>query len=64
MCTKLVVFCTHRKKQNEATKKAIRECKGEKVNLKRVNAQPKTGYFYKIEAAPETIQPLPYVDLV
>jgi hypothetical protein len=29
-----------------------------------VNTQPKTGYFYSLEATPETIQPLPYVDLV
>lgn len=53
-----------RKQTNEATKKAIRESKGEKVNLKRVNAQPKAGYFYSLAATPETIQPLPYVDLV
>jgi hypothetical protein len=32
--------------------------------LKRENTQPKTGYFYNIENAPETIQPTPYVDLV
>jgi hypothetical protein len=36
----------------------------ERVVLKRQNSQPKAGYFYNIEAAPETIQPLPYVDLV
>lgn len=53
-----------RKKENEATKRNVRETKGEKVNLKRVNAQPKAGYFYSITAKPETIQPLPYVDLV
>ena len=33
-------------------------------HLIRLPAQPKTGYFYKIEEAPTTIQPLPYVDLV
>jgi hypothetical protein len=36
----------------------------EKQNLKRENVQPKTGYFYKLENKPQTIQPLPYVDLV
>ena len=53
-----------RKKSNEETKKAVREGKQERQNLKRQNAQPKTGYFYQLEATPETIQPLPYVDLV
>ncbi|RYG68742.1 hypothetical protein EON64_04505 [archaeon] len=53
-----------RKKENEDIKKAVRESKGEKVNLKRVNAQPKTGYFYSVAASPETIQAKVYVDLV
>ncbi len=53
-----------RKKENESIKKAVREGKAQKQNLKRENTQPKAGYFYKVEATPETIQPLPYVDLV
>eukprot|EP01038_Epipyxis_sp_PR26KG_P014749 gene14749-19828_t len=53
-----------RKKTNEATKAAVRSGKAQKVSLKRVNKQPKTGYFYTLTATPETIQPLPYVDLV
>ncbi len=53
-----------RKAENERIKKAVREGKTEKVSLKRANAAPKAGYFYKVEATPETIQPLPYVDLV
>lgn len=52
-----------RKKQNEDIKAAARKG-GAKQNLKRENAQPKAGYVYKIEQEPQTIQPLPYVDLV
>jgi large subunit ribosomal protein L21e len=52
-----------RKKENEQIKAAARKG-GPKVNLKRVNTQPKAGYVYKIDKTPETIQPLPYVDLV
>jgi len=37
---------------------------GEKKSLKRQATQPKEGYFYTLEATPETIQPVPYVDLV
>jgi len=53
-----------RKKTNEATKKAVREGKMDKQNLKRQNTQPKLGYAYTISEKPTTIQPLPYVDLV
>jgi large subunit ribosomal protein L21e len=53
-----------RKKENDAHKKLVREGKAEKRDLKRHNAEPKKGYFYTVEATPETIQPLPYVDLV
>lgn len=53
-----------RKATNESIKKAVRDGKIERQNLKRENTQPKTGYFYNVEIAPETIQPLPYVDLV
>eukprot|EP01039_Chlorochromonas_danica_P004242 gene4242-4661_t len=53
-----------RKQTNEAHKKAVREGAAEKKNLKREHVQPKAGYFYQVEAKPETIQPLPYVDLV
>ena len=51
-----------RVKENEAAKAAAR-AGGEKVNLKRENANPKAGYVYKGEEA-TTIQPIPYVDLV
>lgn len=60
-CQKQIIS---RKKTNEAIKAAVRAGKGEKQNLKRVNTQPKTGYFYTLSNTPETIQPLPYVDLV
>jgi hypothetical protein len=53
-----------RKMQNEDTKKAVREGKAERQNLKRQNTQPKAGYFYTLTDTPETIQPAPYVDLV
>ena len=53
-----------RKKANDAHKAAVKAGKAEKKNLKRVNTQPKASYFYQLEATPETIQPLPYVDLV
>mmetsp|Transcript_29444 Transcript_29444/g.80533 ORF Transcript_29444/g.80533 Transcript_29444/m.80533 type:complete len:161 (+) Transcript_29444:28-510(+) len=53
-----------RRKENEAHKAAVRAGKAEKKDLKRVNTQPKAGYFYTVENTPETIQPLPYVDLV
>ena len=52
-----------RVKDNENAKKAVREG-GDKVNLKRENKQPKSGYVYKSASAPTTIQPLPFVDLV
>ena len=45
-------------------KKEVREKGGAKVNLKRQNTQPKAGYFYTLEAVPETIQPVPYVGLI
>jgi len=60
-CQKQIIS---RKKENEAIKKSVKEGTSERQNLKRVNTQPKAGYFYTLEATPETIQPLPYVDLV
>lgn len=60
-CQKQIIS---RKQSNEAHKKAVREGKAEKTSLKRENTQPKKGYFYALENTPETIQPLPYVDLV
>ena len=51
-----------RVKENEEAKKAAR-AGGEKVSLKRENANPKAGYVWKGDA-PTTIQPIPYVDLV
>lgn len=53
-----------RRKSNDEYKKKVRAGEAVKINLKRENSQPKAGYFYTVEAAPETIQPLPYVDLV
>mmetsp|Transcript_5648 Transcript_5648/g.4048 ORF Transcript_5648/g.4048 Transcript_5648/m.4048 type:complete len:161 (-) Transcript_5648:154-636(-) len=53
-----------RKASNEEHKRNVREGKGEKKSLKRQAVQPKEGYFYTIDNAPETITPLPYVDLV
>lgn len=52
-----------RKKENEAIKAAARKG-GEKKFLKRLPTQPKIGYVFKLSEAPETIQPLCYVDLV
>ena len=49
-------------KENEAAKAAAR-AGGEKVNLKRENANLKAGYVLK-GRCPTTIQPIPYVDLV
>eukprot|EP00597_Dinobryon_sp_UTEXLB2267_P000169 CAMPEP_0170057108 /NCGR_PEP_ID=MMETSP0019_2-20121128/244_1 /TAXON_ID=98059 /ORGANISM="Dinobryon sp., Strain UTEXLB2267" /LENGTH=109 /DNA_ID=CAMNT_0010261745 /DNA_START=178 /DNA_END=507 /DNA_ORIENTATION=- len=53
-----------RKKENEAIKAAVRAGTQERVSLKRANTLPKLGYCYTLTATPETIQPLPYVDLV
>lgn len=53
-----------RKVENEAHKAAVRAGKAEKKVLKRQNAEPMASYFYTLESTPETIQPLPYVDLV
>lgn len=54
-----------RVKSNEAAKAAVRGG-AEKVTLKRLPKQPKGGFFYTFPSAEgaETIQPLPYVDLV
>jgi large subunit ribosomal protein L21e len=52
-----------RKVENEAIKNAVR-AGAPRQNLKRQNTQPKSGYFYTLTNTPETIQPLPYVDLV
>ena len=51
-----------RVKENEDAKKAAR-AGGEKVNLKRENANPKDGYVWA-GVLPSTIQAIPYVDLV
>ena len=51
-----------RRRANEAAKAAHR-AGGEFVNLKRIPKQPKEGFFLDI-GAPETITPVPYVDLV
>jgi len=53
-----------RKKENEAHKAAVRSGSTPKKMLKRLPRQPKEAYFYDLEKEPETIQPLPYVDLV
>ena len=53
-----------RKTANEAIKKSVRAGSAAKQSLKRLPTQPKAGYFYSLEDAPETIQPLAYVDLV
>ncbi|KAJ1438162.1 ribosomal protein L21e-domain-containing protein [Ochromonadaceae sp. CCMP2298] len=60
-CQKQII---ERKKSNEAHKKAVREGTATKANLKRIPKQPKSGYFFGQEEKPETIQPLPYIDLV
>jgi hypothetical protein len=49
---------------NQAHKTAVLAGKAEKISLKREARQPKKGYFYALDTAPETITPLPYVDLV
>jgi large subunit ribosomal protein L21e len=52
-------------RSNEATKKAVREAGSEKKNLKRLPTQPKKGFFLEMEGkTPETIQALPFVDLM
>jgi len=53
-----------RKQSNEQIKNDVRAGKAPRQNLKRENTQPKSGYFYTLTSTPETIQPLPYVDLV
>jgi len=60
-CQKQIIS---RKKENEAIKLAVKEGTGERQNLKRVNKQPKQGYFYVLTNTPQTIQPQPFVDLV
>ena len=52
-----------RVKANEAAKTAAAES-GEKVDLKRHPVQPKAGYVYELGEGPETVQALPFVDLV
>lgn len=53
---------TRRIKENEAAKAA--NSAGAKLNLKRQPKQPKEGYIYEMVDKPETIQPVPFVDLV
>jgi large subunit ribosomal protein L21e len=53
-----------RRLANEAHKKAVLQGTATRKSLKRQAVQPKAGYFYKVEATPETITPIPYVDLV
>jgi large subunit ribosomal protein L21e len=52
-----------RKLSNDEHSAAVRAGTAEKKLLKRLPTQPKEAYFYNIEGI-ETIQPLPYVDLV
>eukprot|EP00633_Aureoumbra_lagunensis_P001276 CAMPEP_0197286426 /NCGR_PEP_ID=MMETSP0890-20130614/1836_1 /TAXON_ID=44058 ORGANISM="Aureoumbra lagunensis, Strain CCMP1510" /NCGR_SAMPLE_ID=MMETSP0890 /ASSEMBLY_ACC=CAM_ASM_000533 /LENGTH=133 /DNA_ID=CAMNT_0042754725 /DNA_START=141 /DNA_END=542 /DNA_ORIENTATION=- len=52
-----------RVKTNEAAKQKARES-GEKVPLKRVPKQPKDGFVIAIPEQPETMQPIPFSDLV
>mmetsp|Transcript_2072 Transcript_2072/g.2186 ORF Transcript_2072/g.2186 Transcript_2072/m.2186 type:complete len:160 (+) Transcript_2072:43-522(+) len=59
-CQKQII---ERKQENERIKSEVR-AGADRVLLKRQNTQPKTGYFYAIDEAPTTIQPLSYVDLV
>lgn len=55
----------NRVKSNEARKAEIKKAGGEKVNLKRTPVLPKGGYVYAAsELEHETIQPIPFVDLV
>eukprot|EP00632_Arachnochrysis_sp_CCMP2950_P011746 CAMPEP_0185695160 /NCGR_PEP_ID=MMETSP1164-20130828/4348_1 /TAXON_ID=1104430 /ORGANISM="Chrysoreinhardia sp, Strain CCMP2950" /LENGTH=810 /DNA_ID=CAMNT_0028362019 /DNA_START=34 /DNA_END=2467 /DNA_ORIENTATION=+ len=49
--------------ENEALKSKARES-GEKVNLKRQPTAPKDGFVINIAEPPETIQPIPFSDLV
>ena len=60
-CQKQII---ERRKSNEQIKKDVREKGAARVNLKRVNTQPKVGYFYALDSVPETIQPVPYVGLI
>ena len=53
-----------RRLSNEAHKKAVRDGKAQKISFKRQATQPKAGYFYTVTKTPETITPIPYVDLV
>ncbi len=53
-----------RRKENEAIKAQVRAGTAPRANLKRQNTQPKTGYFFTLNGVPQTIQPVPYVDLV
>lgn len=52
-----------RVKKNEMIKQAVRAGKMEKQNLKRMPIMPKAGYTVKL-AAPETIQPVPFAELL
>ncbi|KAJ8614101.1 hypothetical protein CTAYLR_004618 [Chrysophaeum taylorii] len=52
-----------RVKANELAKKKAKET-GEKVTLKRVPTQPKPGFVIAVPDQPETIQPIPFSDLV
>merc|ERR1711976_52334 len=53
----------NRVKTNEAKKVEARKT-GERINLKRTPVLPKAGFVYKSDVAHETIQPIPFVDLV
>jgi len=54
-----------RVKDNEAHKKAVREGKAEKKSLKRTPILPKAAYEVDYEGTePETIQPIPFSDLM
>ncbi len=63
--SKCQVEIKERVKENEVTKSDVRKSKGAKVNLKRLPAQPKKAYILEMNGAkPDTIQALPFVDLV
>ena len=53
-----------RKREAEEYKATVRSGSAPKIQLKRTPKLPKEGYLYKMTEAPETIQPLKYIDLV
>lgn len=53
-----------RVKKNEEVKKAVRAGKMEKQNLKRQPILPREGYEVSYDVEPETIQPIPFSDVL